>query len=55
MASFDDNGSDDGDDTLLACVAMNPEPYAFAVRCAGVEPELTLSGPWSDGDGVTAA
>ncbi|KAH8063156.1 hypothetical protein JL722_2318 [Aureococcus anophagefferens] len=42
------------DDTLLACVAMNPEPYAFAVRCAGVEPELTLSGPWSDGDGVTA-
>ncbi|KAJ1445550.1 hypothetical protein M885DRAFT_473458 [Pelagophyceae sp. CCMP2097] len=35
-------------DRLLACVAQNPEPYAFAVQCAGVEPALALAGPWED-------
>jgi len=41
------------EDTLYASVAQNPEPYAFALRCSGVEPEVALSGPWSEADGVS--
>ena len=40
-------------DTLYASVAQNPEPYAFALTCTGVEPLVEMEGPWSDADGVS--
>ena len=40
-------------DTLYASVAQNPEPYAFALTCTGVEPLVEMEGPWSDKDGVS--
>ena len=37
----------------LRFVAQNPEPYAFALTCTGVEPLVEMEGPWSDADGVS--
>lgn len=35
------------ENTLLACIGQNPEPYVFKVACEGVEPAISLKGPWT--------
>lgn len=31
---------------LIACVSDNPQPLIFPLKCWGVEPTITITGPW---------
>ncbi|OQR91449.1 hydrocephalus-inducing protein [Achlya hypogyna] len=35
-------------DTLVCCIADNPEPVTFPITCIGCAPAVHLSGPWPD-------
>ncbi|KDO23200.1 hypothetical protein SPRG_10008 [Saprolegnia parasitica CBS 223.65] len=36
------------EDTLVCCIADNPEPVTFPIACIGCSPLIALSGPWTD-------